>query len=103
MLPLHTGCLRATTHLSLALPTHPVLRQLTFKALDSKSHWFSKLTEFSSFVFVLKILFIYLTEHKQGELQAEGEGKAGPSTEQEGPSTEHLQGSIPEPRDHDLS
>ena len=35
---------------------------------------------FSSSIHVIaigKISFLYLTEHKQGELQAEGEGEAG--------------------------
>ena len=53
-----------------------------------------------SFVFFLKIVFIYLTErdveHKYGEEQKEGEADSSLSREP-------MWGSIPGPRDHDLS
>ena len=58
----------------------------------------------SSYFLFFKDFFIYLTErvctHKQGELQAEGEGEAGSPAEQgAGSQTQDL---VSGPRDHDL-
>lgn len=46
--------LQAVTQVSLVFPAYPVLSQLTFEAPGSKSHWFYKITEFSSSSFKTK-------------------------------------------------